>query len=1207
MRLAIPVIWGMVIMVSGTGNGLAETDGVRYITDIREIIWDHSQGWGMLGFDSAAHLLGQEPIPLKIKDTIYQKGLGSHATGEIIISLDSRYKTFEAEVGVQLVSDKYGSVVFQVYVDDELKFDSGTMKPSDPAKPVSVDVTGASELRLVANDAVDGIDCDMANWVNARLVSAGTEAMKLPRQIVDVGSFARVVTSDPERMDGIRSSRVQEIDPADLFMETDLPRTTEGVYAVPVSKNVMGSIGLQWIERRRLKQLGIEFADGSTAPSPDKVYVQYWSGLTRWQGEWKLLEGTMKADDGKWTFDIDWKQNPDEAKGTLKIRWIIPQSEKPVAVKRLTAYTNSRWSTREFIIQDDGASSRPIEISLYNGQIVEPRTSTYLYKGTLAPNGVLKLNLRYCKPSAWKSDRTMLRVKLPDHEFAIAVDDLLNNDCVYVKKAGLLAYRESSPVTPDEYKKNIASSKTVLEQVRQMPDQTLEQAIAHVYDPAQDNPPTMLSLACDNSKFVLHRGTEMLTSHADELKRYKYAEGTIRRAVPTKKEVWFEPFEFRPLFGSGENLHVERSMQDGWLPVPITSLEEDGITYRQRTFVAPFDEKKRRSICISEFNISNTQSTAANATLKFSFLTDAERNVPAELQKGVGVINVMNGEQLLATVDTSDIGKMKIQIDGGEITLSGEMPANAKKQFVVYIPSWNMKLKESKALKNSEKYLSETRRYWRGMLSDSMRIEIPDTYLQSIIMASQVHCLMATRTGDDGSTQPWVSSMWYGPLESESNSVIRGMQLLGHDDYVRKSLDYFISLYNPEGFLTTGYTPMGTGWHLKTLGEYYGLTKNRKWMKSIAPKVASICQWIARQREKTKRLDVNGAKLPEYGLMPPGVMADWEPFAYYYCLNGYYYAGLHGAASALADIDYKDADKMLKSADDMKPDIEHAYEWTRSASPVIPLHNGTWVPAYASQVYALGPTANFYPGEGWAWCYDVELGGHHLVTQGVLDPKSPSAREMMDHMEDVQFLNEGVWKYRTPEQKNDWFNIGGFSKVQPYYTRNAEIYAMQDEVKPFIRSYFNTLPSLLCKADLSLWEHPHGLGAWNKTHETGYFLQQTRFMYVQERGDELWLAPFVTNNWMKDGMKVAITKAPTTFGKVSYRIDSHVADGYIDATIEPPTRKSPKEIVMRLRHPDGLRMKSVMVDGIEHLDFDTVNEVVRVQPSNAAIKVHVEY
>ncbi|MHB0998628.1 MAG: NPCBM/NEW2 domain-containing protein [Armatimonadota bacterium] len=1204
MRLAVPILCGIVIMGTGTGNTLPESES-QHISNIRDIIWESTQGWGMLGYDTAAHLLGQEPMPLKIKDTVYEKGLGSHAPGEIIIELDNRYKTFEAEVGVQPFSKEYGSVVFQVYVDDVLKFDSGVMKTGEAAKPVSVPVSGASELRLVVTDAGDGINCDLGNWANARLISSGTAASKLPRQAVDMGSFARVVTSDPERTDGIRSSRVQEIDPSDLFMETDLSRSAEG-YTVPAGKNGMGTIGLQWIERRRLKQLGIQFSNGSGIPASDKTQVQYWSGLTRWQGEWKPLDGVLKADGSKWTFDIDWKENPDAAKGTLKIRWIIPQSDKPITVDKLLAFTNSRLGTGEIILQSDKSSSQPIEISMYNGEISGTDGSAYTYKNTLSPDKPLKLTVRYSKPSAWKSDRTMLRVKLPEHEFAIAVDDLLANDCIYIKKAGLLAYRQSSPVSPEEYKMKIAGSKTILEQTRSMPDQTLEQAIAHVYDPAQDNPPTMLSLACDNNKFVIHRGTEMLTSH-NELKRIKYAEGAIRRAVPTSKEVWFEPFEFRPTFGSGENLKIERSIQDGWLPVTITSLEENGITYTQRTFAAPYDEKKQRSLCISEFTISNTQSKPANASLKFAFLADAEQNLHAELQKAPGSIYAMNGEQLQASVDTSDIGKLDLSINGGEITLSGEIPVKGKKQFVVYIPSWQIKPKEYKALKNPEKYLSATRRYWRGMLSDSMRVEIPDKYLQNIIMASQVHCMIATRTGEDGSIQPWVSSMWYGPLESESNSVIRGMQLMGHDDYAKKSLEYFISLYNPEGFLTTGYTLMGTGWHLKTLGEYYSLTRNRNWMKSIAPKVANVSQWIARQEEKTKRLDIDGSKIPEYGLMPPGVMADWEPFAYYYCLNGYYYSGLKGAASALADIGYKDADKMLQSAGDLKENIERSYQWTRSASPVIPLKNGTWVPAYASQVYTFGPTANFYPGEGWAWCYDVELGGHHLITQGVLDPLSPSAREMMDHMEDVQFFAEGVWKYRTPEQKDDWFNIGGFSKVQPYYTRNVEIYAMQDEVKPFIRSYFNTLPSLLCKADLSLWEHPHGLGAWNKTHETGYFLQQTRFMFVMEHGDELWLAPFVTDNWMKDGMDISINRAPTAFGRVTYKIDSHAAEGYIEATIDPPTRKSPKEIVVRLRHPDGKKIRSVTVNGEPHTDFDASKDIVRIKPSDTPMKIRANY
>ena len=80
---------------------------------------------------------------------------------------------------------------------------------------------------------------------------------------------------------------------------------------------------------------------------------------------------------------------------------------------------------------------------------------------------------------------------------------------------------------------------------------------------------------------------------------------------------------------------------------------------------------------------------------------------------------------------------------------------------------------------------------------------------------------------------------------------------------------------------------------------------------------------------------------------------------------------------------------------------------------------------------------------------------------------------------------------------------------------------MRDDVKPFIRSYFNTMPTLLNREDLSLWEHFDAKGAFNKTHETGYFLHQTRTMLLTERGNELWLAPFVTSNWMKDGLTVS--------------------------------------------------------------------------------------
>ncbi|MBN1347729.1 MAG: hypothetical protein JXQ73_33900, partial [Phycisphaerae bacterium] len=141
----------------------------------------------------------------------------------------------------------------------------------------------------------------------------------------------------------------------------------------------------------------------------------------------------------------------------------------------------------------------------------------------------------------------------------------------------------------------------------------------------------------------------------------------------------------------------------------------------------------------------------------------------------------------------------------------------------------------------------------------------------------------------------------------------------------------------------------------------------------------------------------------------------------------------------------------------------------------------------------------------------------------------------------------------------------------------------------------------------SLWEHFNNMGGWNKTHETGWFLCQTRIMLVMERADELWLAPFVTTHWLEDGMIVSLGDAPTRFGKVSYSIKSSVSQGHIDAVIEPPTRSMPKALVLRLRHPEGKRFAAVFVDGKPHDDVDVEASTIRLSPSEKTITVRASY
>ena len=132
---------------------------------------------------------------------------------------------------------------------------------------VSADVRDAQTLRLVVTDAGDGITCDQANWANARLIrtSAAHSNPDAPR--IDMGKFARVVTWDPNSQQGPRWSRAKEFPAEDLFLETDVLPDTDGCYVVPVANDGRGCLGLQWLERRRIRQLIIGFADGGVGSS----------------------------------------------------------------------------------------------------------------------------------------------------------------------------------------------------------------------------------------------------------------------------------------------------------------------------------------------------------------------------------------------------------------------------------------------------------------------------------------------------------------------------------------------------------------------------------------------------------------------------------------------------------------------------------------------------------------------------------------------------------------------------------------------------------------------------------------------------------------------------------------------------------------------------------------------------------------------------
>jgi hypothetical protein len=116
---------------------------------------------------------------IAIRRVAYGKGLGMFANGEVTVALDGRCTRFAADVGLDdeasldiARTGMGGTIVFSVLGDGAVIADTGKVGTRDPARTLTVDVTGVKTLTLRVGDAGDGNTNDRASWADARVSCA---------------------------------------------------------------------------------------------------------------------------------------------------------------------------------------------------------------------------------------------------------------------------------------------------------------------------------------------------------------------------------------------------------------------------------------------------------------------------------------------------------------------------------------------------------------------------------------------------------------------------------------------------------------------------------------------------------------------------------------------------------------------------------------------------------------------------------------------------------------------------------------------------------------------------------------------------------------------------------------------------------------------------------------------------------------------------
>jgi hypothetical protein len=400
------------------------------------------------------------------------------------------------------------------------------------------------------------------------------------------------------------------------------------------------------------------------------------------------------------------------------------------------------------------------------------------------------------------------------------------------------------------------------------------------------------------------------------------------------------------------------------------------------------------------------------------------------------------------------------------------------------------------------------------------------------------------------------------------------------------------------------------------MAEHYLLTGDKQWFEKNRPRIQAAADWILRQRAKYLQDIPNRQALEVTGLQPPQVLGDrgmgrcmWRWFLIH---DAFSLQGLRRFADALAEFDAEAAQRYRVEADAYAKDLLRVVEREMAIAPVRQVLDGTYRRVVPASPYARGSKVreiiSTYS------LTDVSMGSLPLADDiGVLSAADPRIGEHLDVIEEWLHHDKKTGP-QTPGATQDqfWTGFAGFVK----YMFVDKIHLRRDDVPCFLRLWMNNYAAWVTVEG----GFPEGSGSSLRAYKgnpagkpdsdlgsTGWFVESFRNLLVMEIGDVLWLAKATPRVWLEQNKKISVKNAPTYFGSVAYEIVSDVDNGKISATVEMPSRKAPKEVVLRFRHPKSAPIKSVTVNGKPWTEFNKDKETITLKGLTGPVAVTAQY
>jgi len=489
----------------------------------------------------------------------------------------------------------------------------------------------------------------------------------------------------------------------------------------------------------------------------------------------------------------------------------------------------------------------------------------------------------------------------------------------------------------------------------------------------------------------------------------------------------------------------------------------------------------------------------------------------------------------------------------------------------------------------------------------------------------------------------WFNDYPYGILGAETYMILAALDKMGSHQAAEDGFDQWVSLPmdpdstghhewalrdRPNGLFTEGHGclthavgPNGAGGQMDgvhafgpgsigwALTEHYWLTGDTAWLKANAPRIKANAEWMLRQRRTVQDMVSGGERLWCKGLQPalqvtPDSGGRWMQF--YEC-EGYYWASVSRFAATLAVVDPEGGARLAAEAEAYRKDLRAAVERSIAVSPVVPVRDGTYHSVIPFACYVRGLSTG-----AWGWQRDgsgehvgplywetVQSAAALVSPAGLLPVDDVRVQGWLDVLEDRLLLENSNVGQR------DWFLAGW--QYQGGLERTSNMHLAGDDIPVFLRSFLNCYAVDILPNDGYVFNEHAVHGPPDKIYEEAAFLERFRNMLVMEDGRNLWLARATPRSWLEQGKKISVRNAPTHFGTVDYEIVSDVDRGRITATVRMPSRNPPKNVLLRLRHPQAEPVKSVKVNGAVWKDFDGTREAVMLHDVDGTVTVEAIY